>query len=82
MKGTVVNAVSILAGSLVGLLLKSGIPERSQKTIMQGLGMATFIIGVQMAIKSQNILIVILSIVAGALVGETLKIDARLEDTP
>jgi len=79
MKGTVVNAVSILAGSLVGLLLKSGIPERSQKTIMQGLGMATFIIGVQMAIKSQNILIVILSIVAGALVGETLKIDARLE---
>jgi uncharacterized membrane protein YqgA involved in biofilm formation len=79
MKGTVVNVVSILAGSAVGLLIKSGIPEKSQNTIMQGLGMATFIIGVQMAIKSQNILIVILSIVTGALVGETLKIDKRLQ---
>jgi len=80
MKGTVVNAASILAGSLAGLLLKRGIPERSQKTIMQGIGMATFIIGVQMAIKSQNILIVILSIASGALVGETLKIDTRLQN--
>lgn len=79
MKGTVVNIVSILAGSAVGLLIKSGIPEKSQNTIMQGLGMSTFIIGVQMAIKSQNILIVILSIVSGALVGETLKIDERLQ---
>lgn len=79
MKGTVANVVSILAGSVVGLLIKSGIPEKSQNTIMQGLGMATFIIGVQMAIKSQNILIVILSIVSGALVGEALKIDERLQ---
>lgn len=79
MKGTVVNVVSILAGSIVGLLIKSGIPEKSQNTIMQGLGMATFVIGVQMAIKSQNILIVILSIVSGALIGEALKIDERLQ---
>jgi len=79
MKGTIVNAMSIIGGSLAGLLIKSGIPEKSQQTIMQGLGMTTFIIGVQMAIKSQNILIVILSVVMGALVGEALAIDKNLQ---
>lgn len=79
MKGTIVNAMSIIGGSLAGLLIKSGIPEKSQQTIMQGLGMTTFIIGVQMAIKSQNILIVILSVVIGALLGEALAIDKNLQ---
>ncbi len=78
MKGTLVNAAAVITGAAVGLLLKRGMPERYQQTIMQGLGLAVGIIGLQMAFKTQNILIVILSIVVGAVLGEALNIDAWL----
>lgn len=78
MKGTLVNAAAVITGATVGLLLKRGMPERYQQTIMQGLGLAVGIIGLQMAFKTQNILIVILSIVVGAVLGEALNIDAWL----
>lgn len=79
MKGTLVNAAAIAGGSLLGLWIKQGIPEKYQQTVMQGLGLTTLIIGVQMAFKSQNILIVILSLVIGGLFGEWLAIDRRLQ---
>ncbi|GBG56754.1 membrane protein [Sporomusaceae bacterium FL31] len=78
MKGTLVNAAAILSGSVVGLFLKRGMPERYQHTIMQGLALAVGVIGLQMAFKTQNMLIVILSIVMGAIIGEALNIDALL----
>lgn len=78
MKGTLVNAAAVLSGSAVGLLLKRGMPERYQHTIMQGLALAVGVIGLQMAFKTQNMLIVILSIVMGAIIGEALNLDALL----
>jgi hypothetical protein len=78
-KGTIVNALSVLAGAGVGLALKRGIPDRYQQTIMQGLGLAVMLIGLQMALKAQNILVVITSMAAGAAVGELLDIDNRLQ---
>lgn len=79
MKGTLINAAAIAGGSLFGLWIKQGIPEKYQQTVMQGLGLTTLLIGVQMAFKTQNILIVILSLVIGALMGEWLAIDKRLQ---
>lgn len=78
MLGTIVNSVLIILGSILGLFLKKGIPERYQITIMQGLGIVIAVIGMQMALKSSNILIVIASIALGALVGEFLKLDVWL----
>lgn len=78
MKGTMINAAAILVGSGMGLLLKSGMPERYQQTIMNGLGLSVGIIGLEMAIKTQNILIVIISMVVGAIVGEKVNLDKRL----
>lgn len=78
MKGTLVNASVVLLGSVLGLLLRSSFPERYQKTVMQGLGLAVLLIGLEMALKTKNVLIIILSIVLGGLSGEWLDIDARL----
>lgn len=78
MKGTLVNAAVVLLGSGIGLLLRRGFAERYQKTVMQGLGLAVFIIGLEMALKTKNVLIVILSLVIGGLLGEYIDIDARL----
>ena len=78
-QGSVVNAAAIVAGTAVGLLLRKGIQERYQQTVLAGVAMSVGLIGVTMALKTQNILLVIVSIVLGGLVGEFLDIDARLE---
>lgn len=78
MKGTLVNVAAVVAGSLVGMVLKKGIPERYQLTVTHGLGMAVGLIGLQMALKTQNILIVIISLGLGGLVGEKIDIDRWL----
>lgn len=78
MKGTLVNAAVVLLGSGVGLMLRSGFAERYQKTVMQGLGLAVLLIGMEMALKTKNVLIVILSLVVGGLAGEWGNIDDKL----
>ena len=78
-QGSVVNAAAIVAGTAVGLLLRKGIQERYQQTVLSGVAMSVGLIGVTMALKTQNILLVIVSMVLGGLIGEFLDIDARLE---
>ncbi|NMA02315.1 MAG: DUF554 domain-containing protein [Clostridia bacterium] len=79
MLGTVVNVITIILGSTLGLLLKKGIPERYKETVMQGIGLAVLLIGLKMAFQANNELIVILSLVIGGLIGEGLKIDYYLD---
>lgn len=78
MLGTIVNAAAIIAGTILGNFLKGGFPENVKSTIMQGLSITIMLIGLSMALKSQNILVVTLSIVIGAILGEVLQIENRL----
>lgn len=78
MKGTIVNCLAIAVGSGLGLLLKSKISPKYQETIMQGLGLSVLLIGLTMAIKTQNVLIVTISMIVGAVVGEIIDIDGKL----
>lgn len=78
LKGTLVNALGILSGSVIGLLLKENVPVKYQHTVMQGLSLSIGLIGLQMALKTENILIIIISIVIGALIGEFMDIDQCL----
>lgn len=78
LKGTLVNVAGILGGSIIGMLLKKNIPAKYQQTVMNGLALSVGLIGLQMALKTQNILIVIISIVIGGLIGEFLDIDRGL----
>lgn len=78
MKGTLVNAAAVVAGSLAGILAKRGVPERYRRTLMQGLGLSVGVIGLQMALRTQNILLVIISIAVGGIIGEAIDIDRFL----
>ncbi|MGL5514070.1 MAG: DUF554 domain-containing protein [Sporomusa sp.] len=78
MKGTLVNVAAILIGSGLGMVLKRGISEKVQITLMHGLALAVGVIGLQMALKTGNMLIVILALASGAVIGETLNIDYGL----
>ncbi|MBR0359288.1 MAG: DUF554 family protein, partial [Selenomonadaceae bacterium] len=55
MFAVIVNTLAIVAGSLIGLLLRRGLPERLTGALMQGLGLCTVLIGVQGAIQESNI---------------------------
>lgn len=76
--GTVVNALAVLVGSVIGLVLPS-IPERMKSTIMQGLSLTVILIGFSMALSDmKDILLIIISVVLGALLGEWIDIEAGL----
>jgi uncharacterized membrane protein YqgA involved in biofilm formation len=77
--GTVVNAIAIVAGSLIGLLFRGGIPQAYNQTVMQAIGLAVILIGFKGALKGENFLLIILSLAIGAVLGEGLKIEAHLE---
>lgn len=77
--GTIVNVISIILGSVLGLLFKKGIPERYSRTIMQGLGLSVLLVGVSMSLQTKQVLVVVLSLVLGALTGELLNIEGGLE---
>ncbi|NLJ83896.1 MAG: DUF554 domain-containing protein [Halanaerobiaceae bacterium] len=78
MRGTIVNVIAVVAGSLLGVFLKGRFPEKVKEIIMQGLGLASCLIGIQMALESKNILIVIFSLVIGGICGELIGIEKKL----
>ena len=79
MLGTIVNTVAIIAGSLIGLLFKGSIPEKYGKTIMHAIGLAVILIGLKTALKTDDILIIIISLAIGSVMGELLHIEDWLE---
>jgi uncharacterized membrane protein YqgA involved in biofilm formation len=77
--GTIVNITAIILGAILGNLLKRGLPERFKATVMQAIGLAVLLIGLSMALKTQNALGVTLSIVTGGVIGELLRIEDWLD---
>jgi len=77
--GTIVNAAAIIAGGLLGLLFRGGIPEKYNRTIMNAISLAVLVIGIKGAMKSDDLLVVIFSLALGSLTGELMRIEERLE---
>ena len=78
MIGVIVNVITVLLGSSIGLLFKKGIPERVTKVAMIGLGACTLYIGISGSLVGENTLILIVSVVLGAIVGTLLNIDGAI----
>jgi len=79
MLGTIVNVIAVICGSLVGLLFRKGLPENYKEIVMSGVGLSVILVGIKSALSSDDLLIVIFSVIIGAVIGEFLKIEARLE---
>ena len=80
MIGTLINTMTVLIGGTLGTLLGHRFPERMQETILASLGLFTLIIGIDSALVTGNVLIVLGSLLIGALIGEGLHIERRLEN--
>lgn len=78
--GTLLNVLTVLVGGTLGLLLGGRLPERFQGIIFNGLGLATLVIGMQNALTTGNILVLLGSVLVGGLLGEWLRLDYHLDN--
>ncbi len=78
--GPAINSILVLLGGLVGLLLKKGISQRYEALIMQGLGATVIVIGLSMGLESAQLVVVVVSIAIGAVIGEWIDIDKKIEN--
>lgn len=75
----VINGVAIAIGALIGNKLRGGISERFRSILMQAMALAVMLIGITGAIKTTDSLIVVISLAIGAVIGESINIEKRLE---
>ncbi|HNW86232.1 MAG TPA: DUF554 domain-containing protein [Candidatus Limiplasma sp.] len=78
MIGTLINVAAILVGSALGLLLKRSFRQSMADVVMQGLGLCVVLIGLSGALKTGNVLLMILSVVVGGVLGSAIGINKRL----
>lgn len=89
-KGSIVNAVAVIAGTILGMLIKGKLSEKFKTTIMQALGLAVIIIGLSGTLsavfkvtsdgtlENSNIMTMIIFLVLGSIIGETIDIEEKL----
>lgn len=78
MFGTLVNALSVLLGSVIGLIIHSRLSKEVKRIAFQGIGIFTLVLGMSMALKTQNFLPIILSIVLGSIIGQLINIEKHI----
>lgn len=78
MIGVLVNTLTVLVGSSIGLIAKKVIPENWTDFIMKGLGLCVIYIGMDGAFQGENTLVMIISMVIGAIIGVALNLDGHL----
>jgi uncharacterized protein len=79
MTGTIINVLTILIGSVLGLLFGRKLPERVHNTILSALGLFTMMLGIQLFLKTNNALIVLTALLVGAVTGEWWRIEEKVE---
>ena len=89
--GTVLNVVTVLVGSSIGVLLGHRLPDRTRDVVTDGLGLVTLLVAALSAAAvrsdalvravgdSAPVLIVLGSVLVGGIAGSLLRIEDRLE---
>lgn len=80
MIGTWINVGTVLLGSTIGLLIGRKIPERVTGFFTTAIGLVTVVLGIKLALETQNVLVLLLSLIIGGGIGTALSLEARLEN--
>jgi uncharacterized membrane protein YqgA involved in biofilm formation len=80
MLGTILNAATVIIGSVAGLALKKALSEKYTTIYFQAVGLFTLILGIQMSMKISAPFIVALSLITGGLFGEWCRLEARMNN--
>jgi uncharacterized membrane protein YqgA involved in biofilm formation len=76
--GTIVNALAVILGATVGLLLKKALPKKLGEALVSAVALCVLFIGVEGALKCTNPLVMIISMVLGTIVGTLLDLDGKI----
>jgi len=79
--GTLFNAITVIAGSLLGLLIRKRLPKRFVDIVFVALGLFTIVLGITMTLQAKELLLMVFSLVLGGLIGEWLQIEKRLQNS-
>lgn len=77
--GTLINIAAVIVGGGLGLLFRSRLPERFTHTFFQAIGLFTLFLGFSMSLKTSNPLLLVFSLILGAIVGTLLRLQDRME---
>lgn len=75
--GSIINAVLIILGAVIGRFFQN-IPETMKNTVLSIIGLAVALLGIQMGFESSNFIIIVVSLVVGAVIGEWVDLDKQL----
>lgn len=78
MKGTIINTITVLIGSSLGLLVGNRFPERVKHIVIQAIGLFTILIGITMVTKSTKFIEIFISLILGSITGEMLHLEDGL----
>lgn len=79
MTGVLINVATVIIGSIIGFLLKKGIPEKVSNAAMTAIGLCTLYIGIDGALQGNNTVVLILAMVFGTIIGTAADIDGKIE---
>ena len=77
--GTLINTATVLVGGSVGIAMGNKIPERVRIIVVQVIGMLTIGLGLSDLLKTHNMVFPLLGMGFGAVIGEVMRIEDRLE---
>ncbi|ALS00314.1 hypothetical protein ATZ33_02645 [Enterococcus silesiacus] len=75
--GSLINGLAIIFGSLLGAVLRN-ISEQMKDTVTKGIGLGVLVLGIQMAFKTSSFIVILISLCLGAMFGELLRIEDRM----
>ena len=77
--GSIVNALSVIIGSIIGIFFGSFLSEKIRKAVFLFFGLFTLALGMQMSLKTNQFLILLVSLIIGTIIGESLSIEKGIE---
>ena len=78
MIATIINAILIVIGTAIGLLMRKGFSEKSRDTVFTATGVISLVIGFSMALGGSHILALALSLIIGGLAGTAMDIEGAI----
>jgi uncharacterized membrane protein YqgA involved in biofilm formation len=79
LKGTLINVLTVLVGSFIGMTLGDRLPKRLKTAVLYTLGLGTILIGIKLAMLAQHIPLILAALLMGAVTGTLLDLEGRLE---
>ncbi len=78
MIGTLINVGTVIIGSTLGLVIRSRLPEKYTRIMFQVFGLFTIFLGIKMALETNNIMVMIFSLLIGSLLGTWWKLEENM----